>query len=105
MIVVAIIAVLLLFAVPALYGSRKSGNESAIIGALRTTITANNQHIIRFGGYAAEFDDLVERGFIDTALGAAQNTAGKGKSGYFIAYSGARYSWSVVQRPRASCAG
>ena len=62
MIVLAIIAVLLLFAVPALYGSRKSGNESAIVGALRTIVTANNQHDIRFGGYATKFDELVNRG-------------------------------------------
>ena len=71
MIVVAIVAVLLVFAVPALFGSRKSGNESAIIGGLRTIITANNQHSIRFGGYAIEFQELVDAGFTDAALGAA----------------------------------
>ncbi len=99
MIVIAIVAVLFAFAMPALFGSRKSGNESATIGALRTIITANNQHILRFGSYAIKFHELVDGGFIDAALGAAEDPAGKGKSGYFFAYFGTRYTWSVAASP------
>ena len=99
MIVVAIGAVLFAFAIPALFGSRKSGNESGAIGALRTIITANNQHILRFGSYATEFQELADGGFIDAAFGVAEDPAGKGKSGYFFAYSGTRYTWSVAASP------
>ena len=58
MIVVAIIAIILAIAIPSLQQSRIAATETAVIGALKAIVTANEQYRIRYGVYANPLDDL-----------------------------------------------
>ena len=99
MIVVAIIAIIAAIAIPNLIEARKTGNETAAIGALRTISSTMAQ--FREGDregdsaldYATSFAELSLVGLIDNVLGAGT------KSGYLFALSGSTYAWQASATP------
>jgi prepilin-type N-terminal cleavage/methylation domain-containing protein len=62
MIVVAIIAVILAFAIPSLWGARKSANEASAVSTIRTLNTCVVQYRTRFGAYP-NMDDIMSAGY------------------------------------------
>ena len=69
MIVVAIIAIVVSIAIPSLAEARKSANESAAIGTLKTLFSSVESYRVKFGAIP-DFDDLVAAGYLDSqALG------------------------------------
>lgn len=102
MIVIAIIAIIAAIAIPNLIEARKSGNESAAIGSLRTVSTA--QAMFReadrggvVGGldYATDLTELGSSNLIDDVLAAGE------KQGYcFILFSKTSSTWHSHAAPR-----
>ena len=99
MIVVAIIAIIAAIAIPNLIEARKTGNETAAIGALRTISSTQAQ--FREGDregdsaldYATSIGELSSVGLIDNVLGSGT------KSGYVFTLSGSTYEWMCSATP------
>jgi prepilin-type N-terminal cleavage/methylation domain-containing protein len=103
MIVIAIIAIIAAIAIPNLIEARKSGNESAAIGALRTLVSA--QAIFRESDkdgdgldYSATLTDLSTHKLIDPVLGGGE------KQGYDFAVNDSdgdsnKYTWDATADP------
>ena len=105
MIVVAIIAIIAAIAIPNLIEARKTGNETAAIGALRTiaSVQAQFREGDREGDsqldYASTIAELSLTGLIDNVLGSGT------KSGYAFALSGATYDWQASATPVSTNTG
>ena len=93
MIVVAIIAIIAAIAIPSLLNARKAGNEASAISSLRTLSTVNEQYRTRFQEYADDLRALESAGYIDSVLGAGEN------SGYAFAYDRTNTTWSCSASP------
>lgn len=99
MIVVAIIAIIAAIAIPNLIEARKTGNETAAIGALRTvsSVQAQFREGDREGDsaldYATDLAELSLAGLIDNVLGRGT------KSGYNFSLSGSTYDWQCTATP------
>ncbi len=94
MIVVAVIAIIIAIAIPAMTSSRKHANESSAISSLRTYTTAQVQYRTRYGAYAVP-GDLTTGGFVDNSFADSQ------KSGYLFTASGAPndVTWDISAQP------
>ena len=105
MIVVAIIAIIAAIAIPNLIEARKTGNETAAIGALRTVSSTMAQ--FREGDregdsaldYATSIAELSSVGLIDNVLGSGT------KSGYVFTLSGSTYEWNCSATPVSNNTG
>ena len=105
MIVVAIIAIIAAIAIPNLIEARKTGNETAAIGALRTISSTQAQ--FREGDregdgfldYATNMAELSNVGLIDNVLGSGT------KSGYSFSLSGSTYEWRTSATPISASTG
>ena len=64
MIVGAIIAIIVVVAIPSLQESRKSAIEAKAVSLLRTFVTVEEQYRTRFGTYATDADELWNQGFM-----------------------------------------
>jgi type II secretory pathway pseudopilin PulG len=105
MIVIAIIAIIAAIAIPNLIEARKSGNESAAIGALRTVSTAQTlfREADRDGNdtldYAAGLANLSTFQLIDPVLGAGT------KQGYVFSITRSsanpEFQWNCTAGPSA----
>ncbi|HYE72018.1 MAG TPA: prepilin-type N-terminal cleavage/methylation domain-containing protein [Blastocatellia bacterium] len=88
LIVVAIIGIIAAIAIPNLLSARKSANESAASGTLRTIATAEVTYMTNNNQYGT-LAQLSASGtnLIDSAIAAA-STSGTAKAGYFYASEG-----------------
>jgi prepilin-type N-terminal cleavage/methylation domain-containing protein len=77
LVVVAVMGIILAFAVPNLIKSRNSANAASAISSLRTISTAQQLYRNRFSTYGT-LSQLVPEGTLDTNLGAGY------KSGYYF---------------------
>jgi type II secretory pathway pseudopilin PulG len=96
-VVVALITILMTFAIQSLVNSRISANEGSAVTSLRTITTANQQYRIRFGSYAGVLSDFSDNDYVDSVLGAADSAPGK--SGYLFLYSGGTSTWQAEAHP------
>ena len=105
MIVVAIIAIIAAIAIPNLIEARKTGNETAAIGALRTISSVqaqfregdrDNDNIL---DYATALSELSTAGLVDNVLG------GGVKSGYSFGLSGSTFDWLATATPVSTSTG
>jgi prepilin-type N-terminal cleavage/methylation domain-containing protein len=105
MIVVAIIAIIAAIAIPNLLEARKTGNETAAIGALRTLSSVQAQ--FRDGDkesdsvldYASSLAELSNASLIDNVIASGV------KSGYSFGVSGSTYEWLATATPVSSNTG
>ena len=97
LIVVALIAILMTFAIQSLVNSRVAANEGSAVTSLRTITTASQQYRTRFGRYPGRLSDFSDNDYFDTILGAADSPPGK--SGYLFLYSGGMSTWQAEAHP------
>lgn len=91
MIVVAILAIIMAIAIPAMQAAKKSGNEAAAISRLKITSTVSEQYFIRFGEYASSLADMVNAGMMPDY--SATSPA------YTYAYSPSTWTWRMNADP------
>ena len=101
MIVVAILAILAAIAIPSLISARKSGNEAAAIGTLRTLATCCEQYRTLYGEYPPTLNDL--RGdnldYIDEVLAAGE------KHSYDFDITGGNNTYTCTGSPETESDG
>lgn len=97
MIVVAIVAIILSMAIPALIHARAGANEGSALSSLKTIITANQTYETRFNSYATTLTNLSDMEQIDEVLAAA--SAAPGNSGYIFTYTGSSSTFEVTADP------
>ena len=93
MIVVAIIAIIMAIAIPAILNARKSANESSAVSSLRTLTTVNEQYRTRFLAYPSALSDLSAQAYIDSVLAAGT------KAGYVFTYTPASDAYTITGVP------
>jgi type IV pilus assembly protein PilA len=81
MLVIAVLAILVVMAIPGFINSRKAANEASAITTVRTLVTANTQYLIRHRVYATALDDLRAAGYFQI------DVADPTKSGYTFTYT------------------
>jgi prepilin-type N-terminal cleavage/methylation domain-containing protein len=103
MIVIAIIAIIAAIAIPNLLAARKSANEAAAIGALKTLTTS--QSVFREGD--KEQDGNLDYGMLTelSNVTLVDSVLGKGsKQGYFFSctysYSTSEFLWFALANPQ-----
>ena len=104
MIVVAVLAIVMTMALPALSGARRTANEGAAIAQLRTITTVMEQWKARFGSYPMAWDLLEGRNYVffDGDVGAVYAGAvnARGNSGYtFLISAHVSTPWRVFAVP------
>ncbi len=87
MITVALIAILLVFAIPSLQNARKSANETSAIAYLKMTTGVNMRYKMRFGAYPGDQNDLINVGMLDPD----QNP-----NGYVVSFGSVPSGWSSI---------
>ncbi len=92
MIVIAVIAVILAFAIPSLMSSRISAREAAAIQALRSVTAVQMHYRLRFGAYARNAMSLQAEGYVDGFKSEGANRATR--SGYRYFFFGRKSTWS-----------
>ena len=97
MFVVAIIAILMAMAIPALVRARIGSNEGSAVSSIKVIITANQTYETRFDSYAAALTDLGDIGIIDEVL--ADAAVPPGKAGYVFTYAGTRNQFEITADP------
>ena len=90
MITVAIIAILIVIAIPSLQSARKSANETSAIAYLKMTTGVNMRYRMRFGAYPGDENDLINVGMLDPD---------QSPTGYVVNFSSALNSWSLRTDP------
>ncbi len=92
MITVAIIAILIVIAIPSLQNARKSANETSAIGFLKMSSGVNIRYRTRFGAYPGDENDLLAAGLLD---------ASHSPSGYLLNYtsSASTDTWTLQADP------
>ena len=99
LIVVAIIGIIAAIAIPNLLSARKSANESAASGTLRTIATAEVTYITNNNQYGT-LSQLQTASLIDSAITAA-NASASAKAGYFYTNGTCDTSQFTVQATRS----
>lgn len=101
LIVVAIIGIIAAIAIPNLLSARKSANESAASGTLRTIATAEITYMTNNNTYGT-LSNLAASGtnLIDSSISAA-STSGTAKGGYFYTNGTCDTSQFTVQATRS----
>lgn len=92
LIVVAIMATVAAFAIPNIFGARKSAAECSIIGRMRALYTVSEQYRLRFGVYANNEASLINSGF----LGSGSHFTSQG---YTMNYTGTSSWWDCTASP------
>ncbi len=90
MITVAIIAILIVIAIPSLQSARKSANETSAIAYLKMITGVNMRYRMRFGAYPGDENDLINVGMLDPD---------QSPTGYVVNFSSALNSWSLRTDP------
>ncbi len=96
MIVLAIIAIILAFAIPSLMSSRKSANETAAIGNLRTLHSIQLQYRLQHGQYARSAPQLESSGLLTIPTGPIGMIEAQG---YRVAIVAPNGTWWAVAFP------
>jgi prepilin-type N-terminal cleavage/methylation domain-containing protein len=81
MLVIAVLAILIVMAIPGYLNSKITANEASAITTVRTLVTANTQYLIRHREYAPTLTELRAAGYFQ--LGVADPT----KAGYIFGYT------------------
>jgi len=93
MIVITLIAIISAIAIPNLLESKKSANESAVIGCLRTLSASEEIYHVRFGSYGT-LSNLSAAQLIDSLFGVGN------KHGYtFSVIASDAVQWAAVATP------
>ena len=90
MITVAIIAILIVIAIPSLQNARKSANETSAIGFLKMTTGVNMRYRMRFDVYPSDEFDLINAGMLDP---------NQNPTGYVVTFSPGLNGWSLQTDP------
>lgn len=93
MMVVAVLAIVIAFAIPSLINGRIAANEAKTISNLRTFSSLSEQYRFRFGRYASALPDLTASGLMDASLASGT------KGGYIYTYSPSARSYTLTADP------
>ena len=92
MIVIALLAILLVAAVPSFLNARKNAAAAGVIGRMKTTVTANEQFHLRFRTFAASETEIINAGFL-------LDYTNDPDPSYLYTYSGGLSTWSMIASP------